>query len=120
MLRSCVYCGRIHDSKKECGKRPPKRYKRSAWDAERNTSSWHRKSEEIKERSHYLCSVCFADGVYTYDGLETHHIVKVRDRPDLLLEDSNLICLCRRHHEAAESGKIPPEVLKKLAENRDQ
>ncbi|MBO7275259.1 MAG: HNH endonuclease, partial [Clostridia bacterium] len=120
MLRSCHWCGKIHDSKLNCGKRPQRQYRRSQEESGRYTAAWNRKSDEIKERSHYLCSVCLADGVLTYDELETHHIVKLRDRPDLLLEDSNLICLCVKHHKMAERGKISADRLRGLAAKRDQ
>lgn len=55
----------------------------------------------------------------THEGLETHHIIKLVERPDLLLEDSNLICLCSRHHREAEKGEIDAGRLHRLAEMRD-
>ena len=119
MLKSCKYCGRIHDSRYDCGKRPRKQYRRKASEAGRYTYAWQLKSREIKERSHYLCAYCLAHGELTYDDLEVHHIVKLTDRPDLLLEDGNLICLCARHHERAESGEIPKKELYELVKTRD-
>lgn len=65
------------------------------------------------------CSYCLENGALTYEGLETHHIVSLRERPDLLLEDTNLICLCRHHHEMAERGAIPAETLRTLVMKRD-
>ena len=85
----------------------------------RYTSAWHQKSEEIKERSNYLCAVCLDNRILTYDGLEVHHIVKIADRPELLLEDSNLICLCVQHHKRADRGCISPDYLMRLARLRD-
>lgn len=38
---------------------------------------------------------------------------------DLLLVDGNLICLCVRHHERAESGEIPKKELYELVKTRD-
>lgn len=119
-LRSCPWCGRIHARDHDCGKRPAKPNRRTADEAGRYTNAWKAKSDDIKSRSHYLCAVCLADGVYTYECLETHHIVKLRERPDLLLEDGNLICLCRRHHEMAERGEIQADRLRKLAAERDK
>lgn len=120
MLKACLYCGRVHDSKHDCGKRPPKRYKRRANEAGRYTEAWKRKSEAIKAQANYLCEYCRDEGVFTYNDLETHHIVKLRERPDLLLEGGNLICLCRRHHEMAENGTISVEKLRGLAAKRDR
>lgn len=51
--------------------------------------------------------------MYTYNGLEVHHIEKVRDRKDLLLDDDNLICLCVEHHKQADKGILSKEFLKK-------
>lgn len=86
----------------------------------RNTYRWHKKSKDIRERSNYLCSVCQDEGIYTYDGVEVHHIVKLSDRPELLLEDSNLICLCKDHHKEADDNKIDKEYLYKLVKERDK
>ena len=119
MLRSCQWCGKVHDSRIDCGHRPKKIFQRSADEMGRYTSAWIRKSHDIKERSKWLCAICLDEGVLTYDGLETHHIIKIVDRPDLLLEDSNLICLCSRHHREADRGEIEPERLRRLAEMRD-
>ncbi len=120
MLRSCPYCGRVHDSRHDCGKRPVKRFRRTETERIRYTSAMARKSAEIKERSHYLCAVCLDAGVLTYDGLETHHIRKLRERPDLALVDGNLICLCGNCHERAERGDISAERLERLAAERDR
>ena len=119
MLQSCAYCGRIHDHRYDCGKRPRKRYIRTEAERGRYTEAWHKKAEEIKSRSYFLCSYCLENGALTYEGLETHHIVSLRERPDLLLEDTNLICLCRHHHEMAERGAIPAETLRTLVMKRD-
>lgn len=123
MKKSCQYCGRIHDKKYDCGKRPKKdysRYKRTEAESRRYSHAFRIKSEQIKERSHYLCAYCLHNNTLTYDGLETHHIIKLRDRPDLLLDDSNLICLCIQHHKQADDGRINAELLRELARRRDE
>ena len=86
----------------------------------RKRTAWTNKSREIRERSLYLCSVCQDRGeARAEDDLEVHHIVKLRDDPDGLLEDSNLICLCVLHHKQADRGELSAEYLKKLAYERD-
>ena len=45
--------------------------------------------------------------------------MKLTDSPNLLLEDGNLIGLCVRHHERAESGEIPKKELYELVKMRD-
>jgi 5-methylcytosine-specific restriction endonuclease McrA len=87
----------------------------------RNLNKWHLKSREIRERSLYLCSVCQDKGeARADDDLEVHHIVKLRDDPSGLLEDSNLICLCVYHHKQADRGELSADYLRELAQKRDQ
>lgn len=120
LLHSCRYCGKIHDKHFDCGKKPQKRYRRSKEEVGRYTSAWTCKSDAIKARSYYLCAVCLDCGIINGAMLETHHIVKLRERPDLLLEDSNLICLCKQHHREADRGNIDVAYLKELAEARER
>ena len=119
MLRSCPYCGRIHERNFDCGHRPKQKNKRREEEAGRYSWAFRKKSEEIKERSHFLCAVCFSEGRLNNQDLSTHHIIKLTERPDLLLEESNLICLCRYHHDLADAGKIDPGKLLDLARERD-
>lgn len=120
MLKSCKYCGRIHDSKVDCGRKPVFRRKIKGNEKIRYTKAMATKSEDIKRKAKYLCEVCFDEGVFNYNDLETHHIIKLIDEPDLALVDLNLICLCRKHHEKAEKGEISAIYLRKLAEKREK
>jgi len=86
----------------------------------RSTRRWTNKSEEIREKSKWLCAVCLQEGRYTYDRLETHHIEKLKDNSDRLLDNYNLICLCKRHHELADEGKIKASYLEELARSREE
>ncbi len=119
MLRSCPYCGRIHSRDYDCGKKPKTKYQRRQEETGRYTYAFRKKSEEIKERSHFLCAVCFSEGRLNNQDLSTHHIMKLTERPDLLLDDNNLICLCRTHHDMADAGELGPEMLHKLIRQRD-
>lgn len=116
---SCPKCGKIHPKGYKCraGELPTRK---TDTDRLRSTSAWTRKALDIKERSHYLCAVCLEQGIYTYEGVEVHHITKLRDNPDGLLDDSNLICLCKAHHKLADEGKIPADHLRELARRRDE
>ena len=115
MWKACSRCGKVHPSTYACHigvtATPEMRL--------RSTSRWKRKREQIKEASNYLCAVCREEGRYIYEGIEVHHITKLRDRPDLLLDDDNLIPLCVTHHKMADEGKIDPDYLRKLARRRD-
>ena len=117
MLRSCTKCGRIHDSNYKCDKG---RLPRTNEQALRNRNKWHVKSREIRERSLYLCSVCQDKQTVNYDdNLEIHHIIKLRDNPDGLLDDDNLICLCVKHHKQADRGELSIDYLRELVKKRD-
>ena len=67
-----------------------------------------------------MCAVCRENHVYNYFDISVHHIEKVKDRPDLFLDDYNLICLCEEHHKQADRGEIDKEYLRKLAEAREK
>ena len=117
-MKSCSKCGRIHNANYKCHK--DARVKISTDESQlRSTYKWTQKSLEIRERANYLCEVCRDQNRYTYDGLEVHHIETVKDRPELLLNDSNLVCLCVEHHKQADAGEISKDYLKRLAEYRD-
>lgn len=119
MLKSCKYCGRIHDSKFDCGKKPPR------WSKKRTdtvaykvhgSNRWRKMSEEIRDRDGYLCQVCLTGKYGTInrlnsDGVSVHHIIPIEEDPSLAYDDSNLITLCAKHHEMAESGEISRSEL---------
>ena len=123
MLKSCKYCGRIHDSKYNCGKAQRRKTTDTDIQAFRRTNKWKEKSIEIRERDHHLCQVCLrglhmASRPLNYTGLSVHHIVPVSEAPDRKLDNDNLITLCSFHHELAESGYITREELKKIVEEQ--
>ena len=118
MYKACPRCGKIHPYGYKCT--VGMTYAGGKERELRNTYQWHKKAEEIKERANYLCEVCKDKGEYTYKGLEVHHIVKVRERPDLLLDNENLVCLCVRHHKMADAGQISINYLQSLAEKRER
>lgn len=123
MYRACSRCGKIHSTKYKCKVNAPKiDYSRYKYESEertlRNTSAWANKSKEIRQEAQYLCEVCRDQGIYNYNNLEVHHIEKIRDNKDRLLDDSNLICLCVYHHKLADKGQLNKEYLIQLAEQR--
>lgn len=122
MFKACSKCGKIHDYTYKCSKGSYRRFS-DRQDVEasklRSKSSWQRKREDIRARAFNLCEYCKAQGVYTYDNLEIHHITKLADNLDGLLVDSNLICLCQKHHRQADNGEISKDELIKLVATRD-
>lgn len=115
-LKSCKYCGRIHDSQIRCAQ-AQRTYgpRRSEADNFRNTHAWQLKREDIRRRDFNLCRVCLARGVLTYEGLSVHHIWPLETHYARRLDDSNLITLCEADHEAAERGIIQAAELERLA-----
>ena len=118
MLKSCRYCGRIHDSKFKCPKQPKRKRIELNKDVQafRRSAKWKAKSLEIRDRDHHLCQVClrglyFTGRTLTHQGISVHHIIPVAEDESRSLDDNNLITLCQLHHELAESGHIPREEL---------
>ncbi len=121
MLKSCKYCGRIHDVKEICAAKP----QRKRWEKKdssdpltrfRNSAVWQRKRKQIKERDKHCCQFCLikpAPGQRRYNthNLSVHHIEPMQESWEQRLDDSNLITLCSYHHEQAESGEINKEML---------
>ena len=117
MKKSCSVCGRIHDYNDHCHRL----YTKQITDESklRSTNRWRKKSLSIREKADYLCEVCRDKGIYTYDNIQVHHIEKIANRKDLLLDDLNLICLCEVHHKMAEAGEFDKDYLRQLAEDRE-
>ena len=119
MYKACSRCGKIHPFNYTCTKGKERRFTATAESKLRSLSAWQTKRASIKERAFNLCEVCKSEGVYTYDGLEIHHITPLKENPNGLLEDSNLICLCVKHHKQADEGLLKPSYLRGLASDRD-
>lgn len=119
MKISCSYCGRIHEKKFDCGKKPVRVKKRYEKDKFRSTYAWQVKTEQIKERDNYLCQFCLRNFNGTKSrinnkNLSVHHAVPLKDDYELRLDDNNLITTCNVHHEMAESGMISLSDVKKV------
>ena len=120
MYKSCARCGKIHSSTYVCNvNRTKRKYVETEERRLRSTSKWTDKSKEIRERANYLCEVCRDKGIYNYKDLEVHHITKLSSAPELLLENLNLICLCKDCHRKADSGALSKDYLTTLAEKRE-
>ena len=116
MYKSCSRCGKIHDTRFKCYSNiSQNRQERKL----RSQYAWTKKSEEIRERANHLCEVCKDRGAITYENIEVHHIVKVKDDSSKLLDDYNLICLCQEHHKQADKGQIDVDYLHDLVKKRE-
>lgn len=124
MKKSCKYCGRIHDSKYDCGMKPVRKKQGNDKDRFRWTQAWQRKREEIKQRDNYLCQICIRKlydtyNQYTYDYLEVHHAIPLKEDFDRKLDNDILLTMCGRHHEMAERGEIPREVILDIIQEQE-
>lgn len=129
MLRSCKYCGRIHDSRHICPQKQAAQ--RSRWqknggaiDRFHASYRWTQKSLHIRERDRFLCLACRygLDGKgqrITTSGLSVHHIVPIAEDWDMRLDDDNLITLCEEHHERAEDGSLSREELRDAVKRQE-
>lgn len=126
MLKACKYCGRIHDTKYNCGKRPArKKTKYSQADHFRRTQAWTDKAIEIKQRDNYLCQICIrglynAPRKFNYKKLSVHHATPINEDWDKRLNDDNLITICSAHHEMAENGRIPYEIIRRIIDEQEK
>lgn len=125
MLKSCKYCGRIHESAYIC---PPKKQAEAIRQkhrgdtmarAFRKSTRWTNKSIAIRERDHYMCLCCKAKLVGTVNEINTinlsvHHIVPIEEDFELKLDESNLITVCGKHHEMCEANEISRDEQRRL------
>lgn len=125
MLTTCRYCGRIHDRKMICPKKPKRKKKNTDAETFRKTTAWQRKAEEIKERDMYLCQLClrgFRGSLvkYNYHKLSVHHVVPILEDWDLRLENENLITTCEPHHKMMERGEISRDEIRAIIKEQEQ
>lgn len=133
MLRTCKYCGRIHERKYICpqkathiAERAARNGRNSEQDHLRNKNVWKVKTRYIKARDNYLCQAClngigYLEGTrYSTNNLQVHHIVPLKQNMDEALHNENLITLCETCHELAEAGKISREKLVAIAQKNER
>ena len=129
MLKSCQYCGRIHDSAYICEQKAQAIARRQAKkdnkiEQFRGSPAWKEKRAEIRERDSQVCQVCIRGlykpvRKYETDGLQVHHIKPIAIDWDSRLDNDILITLCSRHHEMAEAGEIPADELLMIAREQE-
>ncbi len=125
MLRSCKYCGHIHEERHVCRQRKEaeeRRQKKKETKALqfRRSKAWTQKSIGIRKRDLYMCVCCrnqVAGTVLQYNtkDLSVHHITPVEECYAARLDDSNLITVCPLHHKMCETGEISRDRQRALA-----
>lgn len=124
MLKSCQYCGKIHNSKYICSSKPQKRRQVTEVDRFRWTILWQKKREEIKQRDLYLCQICIRELYntivkYNTEELEVHHNIPIHEDFNKRLENDNLLTVCDLHHKMCESGEIPREEVQQIINEQE-
>ena len=117
MLKSCKYCGRIHDSKTICEQKRAVLVARSHYNSDpkindyRQSDEWRRARVRALERDKGCCVVCMQDKIYNSHKVSVHHIVALAEDYNKRNDTDNLITLCQYHHEQAEGNKITKRKL---------
>lgn len=114
-MKSCAYCGRIHASTVDCGKKPKREKESTETTKLRTCRRWDKARKEANERDHHLCRICLKQKILTTNQLETHHIIPLSAATEKAYDIDNLITLCVKHHKAADRGEINKEMLTRLA-----
>ena len=133
MLKSCTFCGRIHEKKYICpqkaaadARRASRKKPYTEQDSLRNTNAWKKKSLHIRIRDKYMCQACLngigylEDRRITTENLQVHHIIPLKADRNEAFNNENLITLCEQCHELAEKGKIPRERLVEIARKAEK
>lgn len=124
MLKSCSYCGRIHDSKYICKEKPIKKKTITEADKFRWTRMWQKKREEIKKRDLYLCQICIRElydtiNKYNTKDLSVHHNTPINEDYNKRLDDDNLLTVCDYHHKMCDRGEITREEVQKIIDEQE-
>lgn len=87
-------------------KKPDPRYKSAAWRRARCAAL---------ERDHYICQDCLAakqhgERLRARAATTVHHIIPIKERPDLIFDLGNLISLCDPCHNKRHPEKGMNEV----------
>lgn len=91
------------ESYREPNRKKYKCYGKHLYDMQRGTSYERGYDNAWKEarlahlREHPLCEDCLKKGRYV-PGQEVHHVIKLKDVPELKYDPSNLMTLCKSCH----------------------
>lgn len=129
MLKSCGYCGGIHERNFDCPSKPTRNKNITHVDRFRWTAAWQDKRRYIREdRDKHMCQICIrklynSQTKYNFDNIQVHHIIPVNEGSEgwaRRLDDEWLISLCSYHHVMAEDGEIPREELLEIVREQEE
>lgn len=95
--KPCAICGQLSESSR-CPAHTTKPVDRREPSSKRGYDGAWEKLREVVIKSEPLCRRCRAKGKLNL-AEEVHHVIPIRERPDLRLVRSNLEPLCRPCHE---------------------
>ena len=121
MLKSCVWCGRVHPVGYDCPHKP-ERIRRDDETKQvkfRASTAWRKTAKSILRRDSYLCQACLSElpgtvRKYNSANLSIHHITSLEENFSMRLDEDNLITLCSTHHSQADHGMIDRATLYRL------
>lgn len=127
MLKTCKYCGRIHEINYECPQKPKRKYyekKLTEADKFRWTKLWQNKRKEIKQRDKNLCQICirdlyYTDKIYNFNDIQVHHNIPIQEDWNKRLDNDNLISLCPYHHKLAEDKIINRKEIQDIINEQE-
>jgi 5-methylcytosine-specific restriction protein A len=125
MLKSCSYCGSIHERNYKCSEKPNRNYKVTHVDKFRWTKAWQNKRKYIREdRDKHLCQICIRELYntqikYNFTDIQVHHIVPIAEDYSKRLDDNCLLSLCSYHHRMAEDGEISRDELLEIVKEQE-
>ena len=74
---------------------------------------WEKKRLEILQRDNFECQICKEEGGFA-PATTVHHILHLENRPDLALEDDNLMTVCEACHNILHPERLwTPEASKR-------
>lgn len=94
----CSTCGKIYEGDRcHCKKATfeIRNNKYSKKDDLIHSTAWRKKRMQIIKRDGFACMRCFIKyNIINSEELTVHHILSRKNHPELMFEDSNLVCLC--------------------------
>lgn len=99
----CTQCGKkiLDNETCECRKKRRKEYlnhnkDRAEYEKFYRSTKWRKLRAKVLERDNHLCQRCLHKyGILNSERLEAHHIKSRSNYPELELEETNVICICK-------------------------
>lgn len=95
-MKKVCPCGKLYSGDR-CYKCKPKKKSKVQY-----PSGWKRLSETYRAENP-LCEDCLEEDLLT-PSEEVHHLISIQDRPDLIMNRSNLRALCKDCHRRTHKG----------------